>query len=234
MKKFVIVGLLISLWCGAASAQIMPGRQYQEGIHYHQIDQLPGQRVQVEVTEVFSYMCNHCATFEPYVQSWKTRLPENVKFTRIPVLFGRRAWELYARSYVAASLMGIEEESHVAMMDAIWKERRQMRSMDELAEFYAAFGVDKDAFIATANSFAVDARMRREQRDVSAFGVTGTPSMIVRGVQGQYRISSGQQVATFEAMLSVVDYLVARETSALAALTESAAETAGESETASN
>jgi thiol:disulfide interchange protein DsbA len=234
MKKIVIVGLLLSLFCQAALAQVMPGRQYQEGVHYHKIEQLPAQRDTVEVAEVFSYMCSHCATFEPYIQSWKTRLPENVEFTRIPVLFGRRAWEMYARSYVAASLMGIEEEAHVAMMDAIWKERRQMRSMDELADFYAGFGVEKDAFIATANSFAVDARMRREQRDVAAFGITGTPSMIVRGIEGQYRISSGQQVPTFEAMLSVVDFLVAKELAVATAVAGSEGQPAPEGEVASN
>ncbi len=234
MKRFVIIGVLFSLWCGAAFAQVMPGRQYQEGVHYFKVDQLPVQRDTVQVVEVFSYLCNHCATFEPYIQNWKTRLPENVEFARIPVLFGRRAWEMYARSYVAASLMGIEEESHVAMMDAIWKQRRQMRNMDELADFYTSFGVDKDSFLATANSFAVDARMRREQRDVQDFGINGTPAMLVKGVGGQYRIVSGQNVPTFDTMLQIVDFLVAMELANLQPASDAVAETAAETGSAAN
>jgi thiol:disulfide interchange protein DsbA len=234
MKKFVFIGVLLSLWIGNVHAQIMPGRQYQEGVHYFKIDQAPVQRDSVEVTEVFSYLCNHCATFEPYMQSWMDRKPENVKLKRIPVSFGRRAWEIYARAYVAASLMGIEEESHVAMMDALWKERRQMRSLDELADFYTQFGVEKAAFLATADSFAVDAQMRREQRQAAGFGITGTPAVVVNGVNGDYRISSSEQVSSFEAMLAVVDYLVTSELGALAPQVETAAEAATTSDAANN
>ncbi len=205
------IGAALLLVCGLLHAQTGP---FQEGVHYFEIDQAPVQRDSVEVTEAFSYLCTHCATFEPYMQSWKGRMPENVVLKRISVGFGRRAWELYARGYVTATLMGIEEPSHPAMMDAIWKENRQMRSLADLAEFYAQFGVDKDAFIATAQSFNVDTQMRREQRQIQIYGVTGTPSMIVNG---RYRVSSSQQVRGFEEMLAVVDYLVDKELAALGA-----------------
>ena len=48
----------------------------------------------------FSYLCNHCAPFEPYVQNWLASKPENVSFQRIPVVFGRSTWGLYAKGYV--------------------------------------------------------------------------------------------------------------------------------------
>jgi thiol:disulfide interchange protein DsbA len=217
-----MVGTLLLLCSKLALAQ---GGQFQEGVHYFEIEQATAPRDYVEVTEVFSYLCNHCATFEPYVQAWKNRMPENVVLKRIPVVFGRRTYELYARGYVTASLMGIEEESHVAMMDSIWKERQQMRSMDDLAEFYSQFGVTKDAFLATAQSFSVDTQIRREQKMVSSYGVNATPTMVVNG---RYRVPNGSSV------LDVVDYLVARE---LAALEESrGAETAaaGDSTAVSN
>ena len=234
MKKFVIFGILLCLWGSTSVAQVMPGRQYQEGVHYFKIDQAPANRDKVQVTEVFSYQCSHCATFEPYLQNWETRIPENVEMTRIPVVFGRRAWEMFARAYVAADLMGVDKQAHIAMMDAIWKERRQFRSLDQLADFYVGFGVEKKAFLATAQSFAVDARMRREQRQVSASGINGTPSMLVTGVNNQYRISTGEQVPSFDAMLAVVDFLVAKELAALASVTETVAEAATESEAVAN
>jgi thiol:disulfide interchange protein DsbA len=211
MRVNTLIAILLLLGGGAALAQDAP---YRAGVHYFEIEQAPTQRDNVEVTEAFSYLCNHCATFEPYMQNWKGRMPENVVLKRISVGFGRRAWELYSRAYVTASLMGIEEASHVAMMDAIWKEGRQMRSLDELAEFYTQFGVGKESFVATAQSFNVDTQMRREQRMIQTYGVTGTPSMIVNG---RYRVSSNQQVPGFDAMLSVVDFLVARELTALEA-----------------
>ena len=47
------------------------------------------------------------------------------------------------------------------MMDTLWNKRQQMRTMDELAEFYSQFRREKDRFMATANSFAVDMRMKK-------------------------------------------------------------------------
>ena len=213
MKKVMLaLALLGTPLLGFAQGQI---GAYQEGVHYHKI---AGPEVTpvdgVRVTEVFSYLCNHCATFEPYVQAWKTRKPENVELTRIPVEFGRAIWSLYARAYVTASMLGVAEEAHVAMMDALWKERRQMRNMEQIAEFYANFGVEPDKFLATSKSFAVDMRMKNEQKLVRDAAVSGTPSMLIND---RYRVSSGGAVNSFDTMLAIVDALVADEQARMAA-----------------
>lgn len=221
MKNLLLM-LAALAFSGAAFAQDTTGR-FQEGVHYFKIDPpLNGQPVDgVQVTEVFSYLCNHCATFEPYMQAWKQRMPEGVTLRRIPVEFGRAIWALYARAYVTADLLGVAEEGHLAMMDALWKERRQMRSMEELAEFYAAFGVEPEKFLATSKSFAVDMRMKNEQKSVREAGVSGTPAMLVNG---KYRISAGGAVNSFDTMLEIVDALVVREQAEQTAGTASAVE----------
>jgi len=184
--------------------------QYQEGVHYYKINQAASEPASdtVEVTEVFSYACTHCNTFEPFMQNWKKNKPEYVKLDRLPVAFGRRSWELLARGYIAAEMMGIAEKSHVPMMDAIWKEGKQFRNLDQLADFYAGFGVEKDAFIAHFKSFATDSQMRKGKREVQLFGVTGTPTMVVNR---KYRVASNKAVPSFKAMLEVVDYLAEKE-----------------------
>lgn len=205
--------LTLSLLLGSQLAMAQEDK-YQEGVHYFKIDQVPadtGTGV-VEVTEIFSYACSHCNTFEPYVKSWSERQSDNVKLNRIPVVFGRKAWEMMARGYIAAEMLGIVEESHMAMMDAIWKNGEQFRNLDQLADFYAEFGVDKSSFLANYQSFAADSQLRRGQRDVQLFGITGTPSLVVNR---KYRVTSNRDVTGFDAMLDVVDFLVAKETSAL-------------------
>ena len=188
--------------------------KYQEGVHYFKIDQVPADTGTgiIEVTEIFSYACSHCNTFEPYVESWSEKQADNIKLTRIPVVFGRRAWEMMARGYIAAEMLGIVDETHMAMMDAIWKDGRQFRSLDQLADFYAGFGVEKSSFLANYQSFAADSQLRKSQRDVQLFGINGTPSLVVNR---KYRVTSNKNVTGFDAMLDVVDFLVAKETSAL-------------------
>ena len=210
MIQKVILALVLVLGTQLTMAQ---EDVYQEGVHYFRINQKPAETDSniVEVTEIFSYACSHCNTFETYVQSWLKTKPENVKFDRIGVAFGRKSWEMMARAYITADMLGIVEESHLAMMDAIWNQREQFRNLDELADFYSGFGVEKSAFIANFQSFAADSQLRKSQRDVQLFGITGTPSVVVNR---KYRITSGKKVQGFDVMLDIVDFLVAKETKA--------------------
>jgi len=207
MIRKVIIAAALLFGSQLAIAQDEP---YQEGVHYFKINQVPADTGSdtVEVTELFSYACSHCNTMEPYVQSWLQSKPDNVVFDRIGVAFGRKAWEMMARAYITAEMLGIEEESHTAMMDAIWKEGKQFRSLDDLADFYSGFGVERSAFLANYQSFAADSALRKSQRDVQLFGITGTPSLVVNR---KYRVQSSKDVRDYNAMLDVVDYLVDME-----------------------
>ena len=181
--------------------------KYQKGVHYFELDlaQAATDPGTVEVTEAFSYTCTHCNTVDPYVENWRKTKPDNVKFNRIPVVFGNQRQEIMARAYIAAEMMGIVEESHVAMMDAIWKERRRFRTLDEIADFYVGFGVDKDDFMANFNSFAADMRLRQDQRDVLQFGINATPVFVV---SRKYRVPNTSSA------FDVIDFLIAKETAA--------------------
>lgn len=213
MKKYVFrllaacaITLLSSNVVMAQNDEMVP---YQEGLHYFLIDGAPavsGDTITLE--EAFSYLCTHCNTFDPYIQAWQKRAPEYVEFRRIPVVFGRGSWELYARGYVTAEMMDVPDEAHYALMDRIWDEKKIIRNMDELATFYSQFGLDKDKFISTAKSFAVDGQLRKDQTLVQTYGIRGTPSVVVNG---KYRVAGSAAVPSYDVMFDVVDYLIAME-----------------------
>jgi thiol:disulfide interchange protein DsbA len=212
MKRYsiglVLTLALLSLAC-TAQAQGAKPVPYQEGLHYFLIDGAPATANRpMELVEAFSYLCSHCNTFEPYLGAWKKRKPDHVEFRRIPVIFGRGSWELYARGYVTAEMMNVGEDAHTAMMDRLWKEKNTIRSMEELAEFYSQFGVDKEKFLATSGSFAVETRLKKDQQKIQSFGITATPSLVLNG---KYRIVGSAAVPSFDVMLDVVDFLIAAE-----------------------
>ena len=211
IKRLVAIAAAAVIFSGAAQAQgLVP---YQEGLHYFEIDQASAVASdKVKVEEMFSYLCSHCNTFEPYVNSWAAKAPDHVDFRRIPVVFGRASWELYARGFITAEFMGLPEEAHMAMMDRLWKEKKMLRSLDQIADFYTQFGADKDKFLSTAQSFAVDGRLRKDQQLIRDYGITGTPSLVVAG---KYRVSGNAALPSFEAMLECVDYLVQMEAAKL-------------------
>ena len=181
--------------------------QFQEGTHYERIDG-PGSADDdvIEVVEVFSYMCPHCRNFQPYVTPWEKDLPEGVSFRRVPVSFNR-SWEPFARAYVTADVLDITDQSHDALFTAIHDERRPFRTIEDLAEFHSQFGVDADEFESTAESFPVEAAMRKGVADLGKWGIRSTPTLVI---DGKWRVSP-RRGSTFEELLEVADYLIERE-----------------------
>jgi len=164
------------------------------------------------VVEVFGYSCVHCAHLQPVVDAWKPKLASDVQFVYMPAVFGG-VWEVYGRAFYAAETMGLLDKTHSALFNALHVERRPVRSVEDVAAFYADYGTTQDEFMAAMQSFAVNAKIARAQQVVPRYGVEGTPSMIVNG---KYRVMSPVQ-GGFPRMLEVVDALIAKERAAMAA-----------------
>lgn len=205
----LLLALLIP-FAGLAAAPAATSAVPVEGTDYEVIPNgAPFEPVagRIEVVEVFGYTCPHCAHFEPDVQAWKAKLPKDVKFTPIAAPFGSY-WTPYARSYYAAKSLGIADRSHEAVFRALHEEGTLPRNPtdDELAGFYAQFGVQPARFVAALNSPAVEAAMERAYAFIERSGVEGTPTVVVAG---KYRV-----IAKQADVLRVVDQLVARERAA--------------------
>ncbi|MBC7182775.1 MAG: DsbA family protein, partial [Marinobacter sp.] len=73
--------------------------------------------------------------------------------------------------------------------------------------FVADYGVDREEFLANYKSFGVNALMQKAQAKIRGARVTGTPTMLVNG---KYR-TTASMAGSHEAVLEVLDYLVAKE-----------------------
>jgi protein dithiol oxidoreductase (disulfide-forming) len=167
----------------------------------------------IEVAEVFGYTCVHCAHLQPSVDTWKPALPAEVRFEYVPGVFGG-IWDSFARAYFAAEIMGVLDKTHDKVFRAIHVEHTiKTGDLNEIAELYGTMGVDKAKFLATMQSFAVNAKLNRAKQFAQRTGVTGTPTMIVAG---KYRVSVMQDRG-FDGMLKTVDFLVAYERAAASA-----------------
>ncbi|KAG0754347.1 hypothetical protein G6F22_021045 [Rhizopus arrhizus] len=72
-------------------------------------------------------------------------------------------WDDYARAFYAAQTLGVQEKTHEALYAAIHSQKtlkgeRGRDSVDDIAKFYGAYGVDPKQFAATMGSFAVNAK----------------------------------------------------------------------------
>jgi len=160
----------------------------------------------IELVEVFGYSCIHCAHLQPLINEWKPTLADDVHFEYVPAVFGG-VWEAYARVFYTAQTMGVLERSHDALFKAIHEESR-FNSLEDVAGFYAQYDIDPQQFIATMSSFPVEAKVNEARERVPAWGVEGTPTMIVAS---KYRVTVPRVDNGMQRMLEVVDFLIATE-----------------------
>lgn len=210
MKKMVtavsaVAGLLLSF-----TTMAMP-LAFVEGVHYHPTAQrlATSDEKVIEVVELFSYSCPHCFRLDPLVTEWKKSLPENVKFVAVPAIF-RDSWLQLAKVFYAAEATGDLAKLHSVIFNAIHVEKRRLTTEEQLLDFVAEQGIDRDTFEKAMNSFSVKSKVKKALVMSQTSGITGVPSMVVNG---KYR-TDAPAAGSMEDMLKAVDFLIEQESAA--------------------
>lgn len=216
-----LIGVLLALACvSAAQAQ----ETWEAGKNYFLIE--PPQATttgdKIEVLEVFSYACPACNQFRPIADTIKHDLPANAQMVYLPASFrSDEDWPVFQRAFFAAQALGLVDKTHNEMFDAIWKEGslkitdpvtrkivNPLPTIEDVAKFYAKYGVSAADFVGTANSFAVNTKMKRADAQIKAYGVDSTPTMVVNG---KYRITA-QSAGGWDKVPALVKHLIELET----------------------
>jgi thiol:disulfide interchange protein DsbA len=192
------------LFCSTPNAS---AQQWVEGEHYDVISPaLRGTTGKIEVTEFFWYGCGHCYNFEPQLSQWKKGLEDDVVVVGSPAMWNG-LMEVHARAFYAAEALGVLDKMHMPLFQALNVDRKRLASEDELADLFAANGVDRDAFIQAFNSFGVGSQVRQANARARAARISGTPELMVAG---KYRISARKAGGQAE-MLELAEFLIDKE-----------------------
>ncbi len=203
LRTFVVAALLT----GSGFAYAVS--EFVEGTHYQRlpIEVDVQDPAKIEVVEVFSYMCNHCYNFDPYVEAWKVRQPEDVLFRRVPASFNND-YELMAQAFYTADALGVGEQVHTPIFNGLHTQGVDLRRVDNLAVvFENEADVEREAFDGAYGSFSVRGKVQQSKALTRAYRITGVPSLVVAG---KYLID-GQMAGGNAKMLEVADYLVSEE-----------------------
>lgn len=179
---FALCAMLLALLPAHAAAPAVEGRDYvliEGGAPYRPLDG------KIEVVEVFAYLCEHCARFQPMVDAWKRRLPRDVRFTALPLPSGRD--DAFARGFFAAQAAGKLDKVHAPLFVAVHQQQTVPRnpSIDELAAWYGQQGLDAKKLRAAMAAPALGEKLGEAYRYAQRSGLEGTPTLIVNG---RYRI----------------------------------------------
>lgn len=174
-------GASVSAPASASSSAKAGNGSYTEGKQYVRIAGTQQASGPVAIVEVFSYACPHCAEFSPFMDKLRASLPKDVQVRYMPAIFSP-AWEPYARAFYAAKQLGVLNQTHDALFEAM-RENYPLNSLDDLAAFYARHGVDRQKFLDTANSRQTDAMIDAGQALEKSWGIDATPTLVVGRLQ---------------------------------------------------
>lgn len=217
MLRRVLIALSLLLPVAAIAQPMAPGMP-RPGIDF-EVLQTPqpafsNVKGKIEVVEVFSYACPHCAHFQPLIGAWKKKLPADVNFIYVHAA-GGGAWERFARGFYVAESKKILPRTHEALFKSIFEERKLApnASLDEIADFYAGYGVDKNSFLDAMMSKATNEKVAKSMQFMMRTGADSTPTIVING---KYRMTATQDRG-LEGMIKTVDFIVARERAAMKA-----------------
>ena len=181
---------------------------YNAGEHYEIISpaQPTSSKDKIEVVEMFWYGCPHCFRLEPFVERWLKKKPANVKFVRMPGIF-RPSWEIHARAYYTAEILGVVDKVHRPMFDAIHEMKQRMNTEASILALFVKHGVSEKDFKRVFRSFAVETKLRRAKDMGTRYQARGVPALIVNG---KYR-TSGHAAGSNSKVFKVVNQLIKME-----------------------
>lgn len=205
--KYIFRVLVLMLFAPVALAA------WEEGVNYERLSaaQPTDSGDRIEVRELFWYGCPHCYHLEPALREWLKHKPDDVAFVRMPAILGQ-SWELLGHAYYTAQVLGVVDKVHEPIFDRIHKDRKRIRTVDDVRAIFVEQGIPANDFDKAWNSFAVVTRTNRAKRVRDMYGISGVPTLIVNG---KYR-TSATLAGGNEKMLQVVDYLIEKERKASA------------------
>ncbi|HUH40591.1 MAG TPA: thiol:disulfide interchange protein DsbA/DsbL [Castellaniella sp.] len=190
------LGLALSLAIAPLAQAANPAYDVVEPV---QPSDTPGK---IEILEFFAYTCPHCKAIEPLVEKWVPTLPEQVVFKSVPVAFNASMQDLQKLYYTLEALDRLD--LHPAVFAAIHDEGQRLFKADEITDWVAKQGVDRQAFLDTFNSFGITTRVSRANELAKAYHIDGTPSF---AIGGQY-VTSPSHTGTYQGAIDEADKLV--------------------------
>jgi len=155
--------------------------------------------------EIFWYGCPHCYALEPYLKKWLKNKPEFVEFVQLPAVLNR-SWEFDARVFYTFVALGLIDELHEAYFDAIHKDRKRMKNVEQVASWAQEQGVDPQLIMDTFNSFGVDSMLANATQMSGRYEADGVPTIII---DGKYRTTVSLAGGHNE-IIDLINYLAQR------------------------
>jgi thiol:disulfide interchange protein DsbA len=198
-RALLVLLAAVAFVSNGALAQLVEGKNYARISNPQPVE--TGRKI--EVIEFFSYGCPHCAELEPYLDTWLAKLPPDVQFRRVPVMFQQR-WMPLAKIYYTLDALGTESKLSPDVFKAIHGSGVALWDNDKFYDWAATKGLDRKKVEEVFTSFAVDGKMKRAMQLAQAYNIQSVPTVVV---DGKF-ITSSDRVGTHAQLPAAIDELI--------------------------
>ena len=199
--RALLVLLAAVAFASGASAQLVEGKNYARIANPQPVE--TGRKI--EVIEFFSYGCPHCAELEPHLEAWLAKLPQDVAFRRVPVMFQPR-WIPLAKIYYVLDALGAESKLSTQVFKAIHGSGTALWETGKFYDWAASQGLDRKKVEEVFTSFAVDGKMKRATQLAQQYNIQSVPTVVV---DGKF-VTASDRVGTHAALPGAIDELIAK------------------------
>lgn len=207
LRAMVFVLLLIPGFLFAAENN---ATAFVDGKDYQTLDAkvaTPDKPGSVSVVEFFSYGCPACYHFEPTLQAWLKTKPQNIEFSRVPVVFEPK-WESFAKAYYTANALDVLDKVTPAMFKAIHQDHLDISDPKNLQKLFVNNGVSAADFDSAFNfSPAVDAQLVNGSSLMQRYKIMMIPTIVIGG---KYMVNPRMAGGSAQRMIETINYLVTK------------------------
>lgn len=197
------------------AAGTLPAGRWVAGQHYRPLSPAQPTSVapgKIEVVEVFWYGCSHCYALEPFIAAWLKKLPADVEFVRVPVMWSS-THRAHARLYYTLQALGKVNALHAKVFDEIQQNKKPLAggSDDETLKAQQAFavanGISASDYANAFNSFTVQSKLQQAEELTTRYKVEGVPLIVING---KY-VSDVGMAGSHSNLISLINDLAAAE-----------------------
>ena len=184
--------------------------QFINGTHFKRLKnpQVVASGSKIEVIEFFSYACPHCRDLEEFLGPWIKKVPADVSFTRVPVMFYPQ-WINLAKVYF--TLEGLQRDDLSAkVFFAVHTSGLKLHEEKIFFEWIVNNGLDPKKTQEMWNSFAINSKMSRAKALAVGYELDGVPTLFVDGKYKLQPTAEGQGSVAHKNAPAVLDFLIAK------------------------
>lgn len=163
----------------------------------------------IDVVEFFWYGCIHCYNFEPKVNAWHKKLPSDVVFIKVPIVFDsqRVNFQGHQRLFYTLEAMGKLDQAHSKVFEAMHKDKKVLGNDAQIFDFAESIGLKREEFANVFKSFGVNAKCAQAKSLFESYGADGVPTL---GVDGKF-FTSASIAGSEDNAIRVAEALIKRQ-----------------------